>query len=68
MAADEGQPVGEANAVLTFRDEQGREWLAGAFIGDLVRFEDGEAVDRMTPEATKDRAFMLHELKLVSRA
>lgn len=59
---------GEEYAVLVFKDEAGNEWLAGAVIGPLVRYVDGEVAEEMQPEATKDRAFTLHELKLVARA
>ena len=49
------------DAILTFRDEDGREWLAGAQIGPLLRFENpGEpAVETMEPDLMKDRAFSL---------
>jgi hypothetical protein len=57
----------EVNAVLTFRDESGREWLAAATIGPLTRFAEGKAVEAIEVDRLKDRAFMLYELKLVER-
>lgn len=55
----------EVNAVLTFYDEHGREWLAGAHIGPLVRYADTGELERMLPDSMKDRAFALHGIKLV---
>lgn len=68
MAAEEPQVPLEVNALLTFRDEQGQEWLAAAVIDDLHRYEGGEVVESITVEATKDRAFMLHGLSIVARS
>lgn len=58
---------GLPNAVLVLRDEEGREWLAATFLGNLIRYEDGEQVESMGVESMKDRAFMLHEFKLIHR-
>lgn len=55
--------------VLTFRDEEGREWLAGAEIGPLLRFEDKSlpAVEAMEPDKLKDRAFSLVRITAIDR-
>lgn len=62
-----GVYVADVNAVMTFTDEQGREWIAAAIVGELVRYEGGEVVETMSTEETKDRAFMLSGLKLVAK-
>lgn len=56
-------------AILTFLDETGREWLAGAEIGPLLRFDDpGQpAVEQMQPEMMKDRVFTLSRITAVDR-
>lgn len=54
----------EVNAVLTFEDETGGRWLAGALLGPLVREDD--MAETMSVEATKDRAFVLVSFKVVS--
>jgi hypothetical protein len=57
------------NAVLTFVDETGREWLAGADMGPLCRFEGGtDAVESMEVDRMKDRAFSLSGFKIVAAA
>jgi hypothetical protein len=54
-----------ANIVLTFRDEQGREWLAAAAMGPLKQYDD----DALVPvEEMKDRAFTLHRFTVVDRS
>ncbi len=65
--ADEDQEPSEVNAVLTFHDEDGREWLAGAHIGPLVRYGDTGELERMLPDSMKDRAFTMHGIKLVDQ-
>lgn len=57
-----------ANAIMAFRDEQGREWLAGAFIGNLARFEGGQQVETIEIEDLKDRSFGLTGFKLVRKS
>lgn len=64
---EHGVYVADVNAIMTFNDEQGREWIAAAIVGELVRYEDGAIVETICAEATKDRAFMLSGLKLVAK-
>lgn len=56
-------------AILTFQDEEGREWLAWAEIGPLLRFDPpGEpAVEQMAPDLLKDRAFSLKRITAIDR-
>lgn len=56
------------NAILTFRDETGGEWLAGADIGPLCRFDgkDGPMVEEMEVEQMKDRALVLADIRIVA--
>lgn len=57
----------EANLILTFRDEDGKEWLAAAYVGPLIRnAEEGQEVT-MEVDALKDRAFTLHGIKVICR-
>lgn len=68
MAEEErGVYVGDVNCILTFEDEQGREWLAAAIIGELVRYDVEHVVEQIPVMAIKDRAFRLREIKLVER-
>lgn len=56
------------NAVLTFRDEIGQEWLAGADIGPLCRFGGSSSdviLESLEVEALKDRAIVLAGIKIV---
>lgn len=57
----------KVNAILTFRDETGGEWLAGADIGPLCRFDgkDGPMVESMEVEQMKDRALVLADIRIV---
>lgn len=57
----------EVNLILVLRDETGREWLAGAVMMPLVRFEDGRPAEELSVESLKDRAFTVHEFKVVDR-
>lgn len=52
----------EVNAILSFRDEDGREWLAAAVVGPLIR---DDAI--MAVEALKDRAFTVCRFTVVTR-
>jgi hypothetical protein len=53
----------EANAILTFRDEDGREWLAAAHIGPLLL--NGKPGERLEVPQLKDRAFMVSRFTVV---
>jgi hypothetical protein len=64
---EHGVYVSDVNMVMVFHDEQGRAWLAAGVLGELVRYDDGIIVEQLQPEAIKDRAFMLSELKLVAK-
>lgn len=58
------------NAILTFRDEDGNEWMAAAVIGPLLRTARAGAplVGRqaMHVEEIKDLAWRLQRLTIVS--
>lgn len=62
----------EANAVLTFEDENGQRWMCGTYLGDLVREKAPE--ERSLPEATMpvaemiDHAMVLVDFKVVRRS
>ena len=65
---DDREPS-RVNAILTFRDEIGGEWLAGANIGPLCRFDDkndGPMVESMEVDQMKDRALSLSSIKIVA--
>lgn len=58
----------EINVVLTIRDEEGREWLAGAALMPMLRYEGGQPVEELPAEALKDRAFTIQKFTVVARA
>lgn len=62
---DDHLQVSDVNAVLTFADEQGREWLCAGILGELVRYEDGQIVETVQQQETVDRSFLLTNLKIV---
>jgi hypothetical protein len=53
------------NVVLAFRDEQGREWLAGALMRPLVLYVDGQPGAELEVDEMKDHAFTLHKFTVV---
>jgi hypothetical protein len=59
--------VADVNAVLTFKDEGGREWLCAGILGELVRYEGGQIVETLQHSQILDRLFALAELKLVHK-
>jgi hypothetical protein len=54
-----------ADAVLVFRDEDGEEWLCGARLGPVFRFQCGKLVDEITHKETEGRGFLLKEIKII---
>jgi uncharacterized protein YkvS len=60
-----------ANAILTFKDEQGREWLAAAQVGPIVRMEttDGKrgAVETITVDGLKERKLVLTHFTVIEK-
>lgn len=57
----------EANAILTFVDEEGHEWLAAANIGPLTKFCDSVPEEYLDLQALKDRAFALTSFKVIRK-
>lgn len=57
----------EPNAIMRFRDEQGQDWLAAAFLGNLIRYENDAVAETVDVRTLRDRAFTLHELKVVGQ-
>lgn len=51
--------------VLTFRDGQGREWLAAATVGPLCRYEGADPVETIPVGLLKDRPFTLWRITVV---
>lgn len=56
----------EANAVLSFRDEQGAEWLAAAIVGPLTR-KAVTSDEHLDLDTLKDRAFVVTGFTVVKR-
>jgi hypothetical protein len=58
------------NAILTFMDENGDEWLAACVVGTLMRKGSGESRvpdGMMEPLQLKDRAFKLNSISIIER-
>jgi hypothetical protein len=51
--------------VLHFRDADGVEWIAGAFVGLLERYERGYVTERKSIHSTLDRPMTLHSFTVV---
>lgn len=56
-----------ANILVTFRDGQGREWMAAGALGPLVRHEGGKMVESMLPEQTKEKEMAITGLQVVEQ-
>jgi hypothetical protein len=66
--------MSEPNAILTFMDEDGQEWMAAAVVGPLIRTIRGQAgpppqdgPDVLAPDKLINRAFQLKRLTMVDR-
>jgi hypothetical protein len=69
--SDENETV-EANAVLIFQDSDGKTWLSGAFIGELIAekgpHQHSEPAETMPLQAMLDRAMVLVGFKVVNKS
>jgi hypothetical protein len=58
----------EANAILTFRDGEGKEWLAAAQVGPLIRKgEAGKPDKTLTVEELKDRGYVMSRFTVIHK-
>lgn len=55
----------EANAILTFRDPDGREWMAAAHIGRLLL--TGDKAQTLEIGQLKDRGFVMQRLTVITK-
>ena len=61
--------MSDANVILTFEDEQGREWLAAGFLDFLRRYGDSvQLLETIAVDRLKDRSFTIKRFTIIDRS